>query len=177
MTVLMAFVILAVGYYGVYGFWTKLSDARATFQVSKEKNEKLLQANAAVTAFLNQYNSNLTEAEKANRTLPFGDPDVPILLDYYSKMVTDSGLTLVQLGIEGRNQSEVAKQADHNSIQSVDVKLQASGSYEAFKDYLLRVRRSLRLTDVVSVNVSADEGGTDSRLLKYDLRIKTYYQK
>jgi Tfp pilus assembly protein PilO len=172
--IILAVLILAVGYFGVWGFWSKLGEARAQYEVSEKEFKRLTKAHEDVRAFLSEYNSNLTEAERANKALPVGDADVAVLLDYYSKMVAASGLTMVDMGADT---SYLDAESVPQSIQNVDWNLQVAGSFEAFKDFLVRVRRGLRLTDVLAVDVVSNiNDGAPSLTLEYQIRLRTYYQ-
>src|ERR1700752_2504094 len=91
-SIILVITILAVGYFGVYGFWNSLSEARAAKAVSKAENDRLQKALADIQAFVSDYNGNLNQAVIAEKALPVGDPDVAELLDYYTKLVKDSGM-------------------------------------------------------------------------------------
>jgi Tfp pilus assembly protein PilO len=174
---LVGVMILGAAYFA-YGQWQKLGDTRATFDVSKETNDKLKKAQADADSFLAKYESNRAQASVANRTLPLGNPDVPTLLDNFSRMVADSGLTMIQMNLIKESVNPEIDTATPGSIKSVDVELSVNGTYETFNDFLLRLQRNLRLSDLVSVNISEqeqDSGGTSG--LTFVLKIRTYYQQ
>lgn len=174
---LLIIIILAIGYFGAYGQWQSLSEARAAQEVSKQENVRLKQVQADVNSFLSKYESNKEKVGEANRVLPLGDLDAPILLGNLSKLVSDSGLNLVTINLYEDVLRE--SQPAPNSIQSVDVELQMGGSYEAFKDFLLRLQNSRRLSDIVDLNISKDDQNRtgNGNVLDFSLTLRVYYQK
>jgi Tfp pilus assembly protein PilO len=174
---LVGILILAAGYFA-YGQWQKLGETRAAFDMTKETNDKLKKAQADADAFLAKYESNRAQASIANRTLPLGNPDVPTLLDNFSRMVADSGLIMNQMNLIKESVNAEADTSTPGSIKSVDIDMQVDGSYETFNDFLLRLQRNLRLSDMVSLNVSEreeDSGGNSG--LTFAFKIRTYYQQ
>jgi Tfp pilus assembly protein PilO len=174
---LMVIVILAVAYFGAYSQWQTLGQTRASFDVSKEANDKLKKAQADASSFLNQYENSKDEAQLANRALPMGKPQVPILLDNFSRMVAESGLAMTQINIvEQELSAEVS--AAPNSVKPIDIDAQLSGTYEAFNDLLLRTQRNLRLMDLVSFTISeSQQEGNSGQSFSYTLKFRTYYQQ
>jgi hypothetical protein len=177
-SIILVVVILLVGYFGTYDYYGKMGVARDLKASSEAENARLEKALSDIQAFVNDYNGNLSQSRMAEKALPVGDPDTAELLDYYSRLVTDSGLALIDLSMmEGSSSEESAAQA-RDSIQSIDWEVEASGSFESLKDYLQRVKQGLRLTDVISVSTSmADAVAQDGRLMRYSLKLRTYYQK
>lgn len=174
---LFIIVILAAAYFGAYGQWQKLGETRAAFDVSKETNEKLKKAQADASSFLAQYENSKDEAALANRALPMGKPQVPILLDNFARMVAESGLALTQINIVEEDASaELGKVP--NSIKPVDIDAQMTGTYEAFRDLLLRAQRNLRIMDLLSFNIGeTQQGGDSGQSFSYTLKFRTYYQQ
>jgi Tfp pilus assembly protein PilO len=168
-------VILGLGYFGVYGQWGKLGDARAAFDISKKQNEELKQAREQLTTFLAEYERNKDKAALADRALPKGTPGIPYLLDLYSKVVVESGLNLTSLNIT--DSADDNTDAAPQSIQVLDLDFDVTGTYEAYKEFLLRVQRNLRISDIISMNVTGADGATDTGTLKFTLSLRTYYQK
>jgi|GEM_PF-5158555 len=176
-TIILGLVILLVGYFGVYSYWGEMGEARELKAASQTENDRLKKALADIQAFVSDYNTNLSQATIAEKALPVGDADVAELLDYYSKMVGDSGLAMIDLSMQEDTVAAAGTQAK-DSIQGVDWDIQASGSFEAFKDFLMRARQGLRLTDVLGVSVGqADSESQDGRTLRYNIKLRTYYQK
>jgi Tfp pilus assembly protein PilO len=171
----MGILIMAVAYFGAYSQWTKLGEARSAFDVSKESNAKLKQAEADASAFLAKYENNLQEADLANRALPVGDARIPWLLHNFSQMVAESGLTLKEMNIVDTGSPEV--QPEPHSIQPVDMDVQMTGTYEAFNDYLLRVQRNLRIVDLISMTVGKSQEVANDRAMLFTLKFRTYFQK
>lgn len=168
---------LALGYFGVYDQWNKLGEARVSYDAAKEETESLRQAQADVNRFLDEYNSTRDKAPIANRALPKGDSGVAILLDNFAKLAQESGMTLRQINIENNPDSSEAVVPSPNTLQPVDFDIQVNGSFEAFREFLIKTQTNLRITDILSVNVSEDTGEEGSTGMKYSLRLRSYYQQ
>lgn len=170
---------LVVGYLYTYAQYQELGVANTELAVVEEENAKLKEAQAQVAAFLAQYNRSQSEAQKADRALPMGKPQVPELLGNFDEMARASGLNLSQFNIQestARVTEETAPQP--NSIQPLDFQAELSGTFESFKDLLLRTQNNLRLMDLVGLsldgNSEIDGNGT---ALKFILRFRAYYQE
>jgi Tfp pilus assembly protein PilO len=175
--ILLGILILAVAYFGAYGQWQRLGEARAAFELSQKTNRDLKQAESDASSFLSKYENNLAEAALANRALPLGHPDVPGLLDNFSRMVRESGLTIQDINIfeEGNSTEE---EPTPNSVQTVDLEVQVTGSYEAYNHLLLREQRNLRLFDLVSMTIGeTQQAGDAGRNFSFALRFRAYYQR
>lgn len=173
---ILIILLLLIGYFGVYGQWTSLGEARSAYDVTKTENDRLKKAEADLNAFLSLYNQNQDEAEKANKVLPLGDSDLPNLLDMYSRISAESGLLLRTINFNDAA-FDPQNPPPPQTIQSVNMNIELSGTYEAFKEFLLRVQRNLRLSDIVQINVGIDqESGDSGRTLLFTLIIRTYYQ-
>lgn len=171
-------VILLVGYFGAYSQYTKLSEAKTAFNVSKAANEKLVRAESDAVAFMAKYDTNRSQTQIADKALPLGDADVAILLGNMSTILGESGMNVTQMNV--LDEGEVAVDENPGSIQSVDVDVQVSGSYEAFNNLLLRLQNNMRIMDLISMTVTLDEessGSGTGSALKFTLRFRTYYQK
>lgn len=177
-SILFIIIILAIGYFGTYSQWQKLGEARAGFDVSKQANDKLKKAQADSNAFISKYENNRAEAELANRALPMGHPDIPTILDSFSRLVADSGMGLGQMNIGEKQRGSATEAPVPNSVESLDVDMEVFGTYEAFNDLLLRVQRNLRLIDLVALNIGGgqEETTTQSNNLTFSLKFRTYYQ-
>jgi Tfp pilus assembly protein PilO len=172
-TFAMVLAILAVAYFGVYDQWNKLSESKAAFDTSKATNEKIKKTETQFNAFLEKFESSNSKAEVANRALPLGTPDIPNILDNFSRMVTDSGMRLVNINFSSVVRGENAS-VSPQSIDSIDVDLEIKGTYEAYQEYLISVQRSLRIIDVLSMNMTSVEGQSE---LNFSVKLRTYYQQ
>ncbi|MBX4188040.1 MAG: type 4a pilus biogenesis protein PilO [Candidatus Doudnabacteria bacterium] len=170
-------VILAVGYFGVFGQWTNWNNANAALDVSKNQNEALLQAQEDVKTFLAEFERNKQQAEVAKKVLPIGDSDTAYLLGLYEKLATESGMNLKKF-IFTEQPASVQEEAalQPQTIQPLDFGMELLGSYESFKEFLVKVQRSMRLTDIVRVDVSIDTENVNSNNLIFALTLRTYFQ-
>jgi Tfp pilus assembly protein PilO len=169
---------LAVGYFYTYAQWQNLDSANAELAVVETENEKLKEAQAQVSAFLAQYNRSQTEAQKADRTLPMGKPGVPELLGNFDEMAKASGLVLETFNLIDVNNAPAEGTSAPNAIKPLDFQVELTGTYESFKDLLLRTQNNLRLMDLVSMSLDNNtEVGGNGNSLKFILRFRAYYQE
>jgi Tfp pilus assembly protein PilO len=172
---IMFILILVIGYFGVYVQWNTLGQSRLTLNVTQAENDKLTKAKADVTAFLDNYQAGQGKVAMANKALPKGTADIPSILDSFSRMVGESGLNMTLFNI---NQGTPSLEPKPNTIKTIDLDIGASGTYEAFKAYLDRLQRNLRIVDVVSISVDSESGAvSSSQILKVSLKLRTYYQE
>lgn len=177
--IVLGILILAGGYFGAYSQWQSLGEARAAFELSEQKNAELQKAQTDANAFIAKYENNREQAAKANRALPLGDADVPGILDNFSRMVAESGLNMTQINIVESGGSGDEAPAP-SSIGTADIDVQMNGTYEAFNDLLLRTQRSLRLFDLVAINVGEsqqDAASSAPQNFNFSLKFRTYFQQ
>ena len=166
-------VILAcilIGYFGTWGYYTKFSESSATQRQLKQTNDSLNQQIATTENFLKTYESNKNDAQKLKLTLPVHDTDMSNFIASLGELATASGVSLgsIQIGDTSNRGTTIA-----NTIQPVDIRLVGSGSYPSFKDFMIRLEKHLRITDIGNVTMNAQDGG----VLQFGISVTTYYQK
>lgn len=171
----IVFLIMAcfgLGYFVAYPQYTKYSAAKAQLAILQADNEKLNQDLAAIQSFSDSFKSHQQESATASLALPAKSSDLGNLLASLGDLAKSSGVALSNVNITDTANTASSAVSD-NSIQVVPIALSASGSYPAFKDFMIRLQTHLRLVDVGHVSLKGDEAGQ----VQYQVNIKTYYQK
>lgn len=143
----------------------------------KEKENELIRAQAAIPQ---------DKLERLKTFLPDGVNNVQIILDLNS-LAARSRVTLSNFNIVGspdtaggETPGSVAEPqtatsgfglASEQAIDSLEITVSATGTYEAFRTFLDGIERSLRLLDVVSVSVN----DSDTGIYTYDMTIRLYW--
>lgn len=159
-----------VGYFFTIPAWQKYSIAKNSLAQTQSESVDLTQALGAMKDFIAQFTTHQSDADKVSRALPSQYPDLTNLLGNLSSEAQASGMVLSSFGIQTETDS---KPKLANTIQTIKVDIAASGSYESFRDFLMRLETSLRITDVDHVSVKASEIGQP----QFQMSIRTYYQK
>jgi len=167
------FLIIAcfvVGYFFTTPAWHKYSLTKRILAQTQSDSVGLAQALSTMKDFVAQFTTHQSDADKVSRALPSQVPDLTNLLGNLSSEAEASGLALSSFSIQADTDS---KPKLPNTIQTIKVDIAASGSYESFRDFLMRLEASLRITDIDRVTVKAN----DTSQPQYQMSIRTYYQK
>ncbi|OGE87560.1 MAG: hypothetical protein A3J07_04970 [Candidatus Doudnabacteria bacterium RIFCSPLOWO2_02_FULL_49_13] len=167
--------IVILGCFGVAYFyttpqWTKYSQAKDNLVRKQAEGAQLTQALNAMQVFVGQYETRQTDLAKVNLALPSKNSDLPNLLASLSSLAQASGIVLSNFTILDGNTND--KPAPVHSIQTSRITFSASGSFESFKDFMMRLETDLRLIDADHVTIKAD-----SAEIQYVINLRTYYQK
>lgn len=161
---------LIVGYFITVPFWRKLSTARGELVRAQLDQKNFLAAQADLENFLQKFTTLSDKAEIAAKALP-SEPQAAVLLASIEQLANGSGLALASVNVI--DSAQAAYEPAANSVIAYDVQISGSGSYFSFKDFLNRLERHLRITDLQSLNFKVDEANN----LGFELQIRTYYQK
>jgi Tfp pilus assembly protein PilO len=128
----------------------------------KYQEEKISHLNNLIEK-LNQYQPEL---QKIQAALP-PDPSLPSLFYLLQKKASDSGLTLEEISA-----FSISPFKEKERIKQINFEIKASGSYQAFKDFLLALEKSARLIEIEELSFSAPI--KKETPISYQLKIKTY---
>lgn len=170
---------------GVQARAVKLEEHKAGLEQFLKKSRELETKYAEVKA----------EAESAFLALPPGE-DVLYLIVQFSEMAKANGLLLggigfgalseddIEQGAGGARRSVVAGETGSSGIKdafpSFSASLSLTGSYGAFKNYLISLENAARAVNVGAITLSP--GGLEndqatSGVFDFSLAVKAYYQK
>ena len=162
--VILLFVSLILGMLLILPKYEDLSFLRKKIQEKQAElqfKEEYFQDLGEVAEELKKYQSQLS---KIDSVLP-DDPQLPLLFDYLQKTASQSGLVL-----KGISVVSVAPGRPVTEIKETSLSLVLSGSYSAFKNFLLTLEKSARLIETESISFASVEGGQ----FNFNLRIKVY---
>lgn len=158
---------------------------------TKDKIQSYSAALAAADRF-SQKEAELTQAKtnipaeslaRLNSFLPDGVDNVQLILDL-DALAARSGVTLSNFDIKNQDATTAAGTGGtavpgqlgpgltaNTPVDSLDLTLEATGSYPAFRSFLTGIEQSLRPLDVVNLDVS--ESGTG--VYTYTMTIRIYW--
>ena len=105
---------------------------------------------------------------KISSAIP-GDPSLPDLFNFFQLAASQTGLILIDVRLGGITSSE--KQED--VFKEINVALDMTGSYQAFKDFLSVLEKSSRMIKVENLSVSSPAEDLDESA-SFQIDIKTY---
>ena len=142
----------------------------------------------AKTQEINQeYQPLIEQAQKIPFVLP-KEKDIPYLLIQFDDLAASNGLLLESMSFgqaeqEKENSYQVLEQPKKIlSFPGLSLNIKVSGSYDAFKGYLISLENSVRSMDVHLIKFSGQKQSQESSALaalgifEFDLGITVYYQ-
>jgi Tfp pilus assembly protein PilO len=166
---------LAALYFLFANLWPAYATEQNNLKQAQTENDRLNKALASVQTFINGFKNQDQNVALAQLTLPNKSNDMANFSNVLSQAASASGVSLGNFSVGEIANGERSLQ--DNSIQVTDINISASGGYPSFKDFILRLERSLRLIDVYHASLRAESGQGAASLLNYNLRLRTYYQK
>lgn len=172
LTLALVLACLLAGYFLVFANFNKLSATRSELGRAQKDKTNLDKSLNQMQAFLDEYRSLDKQAQAANAALPTL-PQSPLLLGDVEQLAKLSGMLVSSVNFIESLDADVQK-LPTNSIVPIEVQVSASGSYFSFRDFLNRMEKYIRITDLQLVSVGIED---KSQNYEYELKFKTYYQK
>lgn len=135
-----------------------INEREEIFQEAEQISNKVEELNSGI-------NARKSDIDKIDLLLP-KEKMLPELLSSMESIVSASGMTLTELNI-----SELTAQED---IRKLAGSLKLNGNFLSFMDFLDLLEKNLRLIDVVTVDIAAQEI-EGARTLNYDVRLEANY--
>jgi Tfp pilus assembly protein PilO len=116
---------------------------------------------------------------RLNAFLPDGVDNVQLILDL-NALAARSGITLsnfdiktslVQAPAVGGTQESQTPLESSNPVDSIDLTMTASGTYNSFRTFLAGIETSLRPLDVISLDIQESKTG----VYMYELTVRIYW--
>jgi Tfp pilus assembly protein PilO len=130
------------------------------------------------------YKDNKENIDKIDFIMPLKE-DVPNLLVQVEGLVLEQGLILDKLevtvpaeetaGTVNLAEARFKKEAPVAKYNILNIDLGFIGDYSALKNFLKATEENMRLIDINSISVSPESEA--SGIFRFDLSLKTYYQK
>jgi hypothetical protein len=164
-------VCLAGAYFFTLPNWNNYSVTKSVIAQKQMDQAELKASFDLADNFVKEYNSKLTDAQLANLALPAKDSDLSNLVFVLGDLARSSGLALSNFSMA--DLTPIAGTVPENGIQAQTITLDASGTYESFKDFILRLQNNIRIMDVDQISAKVEDSGQ----VKYQMVLRVYYQK
>lgn len=139
---------------------------------------------AKVSELTKIYKDNKESIDKVDLILPPKE-DIPNLIVQVESLVFEQGLILDKLevsiptedggGTINPEDVRVKKESSATKYKTLTISLGFTGDYSALKNFLKATEENMRLIDIESIGISPESEGMG--IFKFDLSLKTYYQK
>ncbi len=130
----------------------------------EEKEQQLIARRGEISA---------ADTKRVEAFLPDSVDNVQLILDL-NALAQRSGITLSNFDVVmpgAQNESNQIMLESESPVQELELSLSATGSYAAFKSFLLGTELSLRPLDLVSLNISDSATGVYS----YEMTYRIYW--
>lgn len=165
---------------GVQGVLQTRKDIETQKQVLLDNQDFL----ATVKELTQAYENNKENIDKIDLILPTKE-DIPNLLVQVESLVFEQGLILDKLEVTappeetgGTISAEDVRARKENPVtkyETLNISLSFTGDYSALKNFLKAAEENMRLIDIDSISMSQE--AENIGIFKFDLSLKTYYQK
>ncbi len=115
-----------------------------------------------------EYATRATDITRFTSIIP-AKKSAPELVSSIQALATQNGLQLTTITLSGNSNPEA------NTYQRQPVDLGLSGSYLAFKSFLMALERNIRLIDIVSIDASPT--AENSPIIGFQIKGNAYYIK
>lgn len=136
-------------------------------------------------SLLSRYNTfNPEDVDRLHKLLPDHVDNVRLILDL-DTLASQHGFALQNVVVDAPTSAPVGSDQsmvigpNRETYDSLTLKFATSGTYPDFTRFMKAVETSLRLVDVVSLNMDADASDPDTKEPRYrfDITLRTYWLK
>lgn len=160
-----------------------LRDKIKTQEMIFNDSEDTLKRLKELIAFTEKNNEAIN---KFDLILPANE-DKAVLLSNMESLASDTGLVALKITFEENNKSASGQQVaagavpENYDFDSKNIAMSLRGGYFSFKNFLSAMEKNLRVTDIASIDFSADsssqETGAERKPYYYNVKFKTYLYK
>jgi len=112
---------------------------------------------SSIDKTLGEYNSIFQEnVDRINKMVPSGNESMKLIVQI-DDMMRKKGLTLKAIDTKNtasQNSASDSQSKNRKTAESVFLSIDAQGSYESFRSFIEELEKSLRLIDVISVEIN-----------------------
>lgn len=148
----------------------------------QEKEEVILELEKLVQK-TEEWRSELFQEEESIETLDLFLPDekdLPNLIVSLESLSAGNGMILKSISAQGDQRRPSLKSSQDGSSQgsfeSLDLTLEMSGSYSAFKSFLRGLENNIRIMDVESIGFGSDDSADSIGNFSFTVSGTVYYQ-
>lgn len=170
-SIFLLFLVVFGGYFYWWPGYQHFQDLRAALAGKKgqlEQAEEYLLELKTLSNRLAEYEDELAKVDSA---LP-DDPSIPALFNFIQKTSSENGLILKKIGLIKLSPEEISAK---ERIVKIPFSVVVSGSYPAFKNFLLAVYKNARIIKVDSIDFSSSPilEGKETGLFVFNLTLET----
>jgi Tfp pilus assembly protein PilO len=168
-------IILAIAlllYFGVLVQYQEFNTQKQSLKRYSQELDENRTAKDKLGQYLKQYDKLKTESGKVSKALPLKSEDMPQLLNLLQNLTGSAGLVLGDLSFD--NQSETVALRKDNVLYYQTINIAVSGSFAGLENFILNAENSLRVMDILKIDMGHDEGGDTNT---YEIKLRVYYQK
>lgn len=184
---LLVFVILM----GVKPAWSSVSNLRGDLSLRKDEAEKERQVLEKIKSLSGAVDSRQSEVKRLEEAIPSSESK-PELIAIMENLASQNGLGLTAINTElvadepKSRKDRVANMLQGALLKTLRADLKLTGSYEAFKSWLVALENNLRIFDVQSISFSVRENrGSPNQVasskinpvMEYSVSVLTYMIK
>jgi len=148
--------------------YDKIIDQREAITLREELIASRTEVIDTVANLTKEFKIKSTEIERFKSIVPTLKSG-PELVSSIQAMAIQNGLQLTNISLAGA----VSDNTSANPYQEQNISLSLSGSYPAFKSFLMAIERNIRLIDIVSISASPTDG--KSSLINFSIKGLAYY--
>ncbi len=163
------------GYVVFTNYWKEYNASKNSLAEAKANNARLISSLNSVESFLEAYDEQQENVPMVNLALPSKQVDMANFISSIATVAQSSSVVLS--GVQITDPTNNRPVPIENTIAPQTISLSVSGTYLAFKDFLLRVEQHLRIIDVKHVTLGGGSTGQGPQVLQYQLQLQTYYQQ
>lgn len=156
----------------------------AQYDEALSKASELQQLKQSLLSRYNTFDS--TQIDRLQKLLPDHVDNVRLILDIDS-LAGKHGMALQNVVVSQNSSSQGSQSAtgiigaSKQSYDALTIKFTTQGSYDTFRQFLAAVESSLRIVDLVSLNIARGSSGTQGNvavpLYTYNITLRTYWLK
>lgn len=161
--IIITVIFTAVLVAGFVLVWPKYQDFQSVLSKLQQK-EAELNSKTAYYSKIKEIWERLEKYEDVLAKIDSAFPNnysIPVLFNYLQKTTGETGLVLENLTFEG---------VTGDKVKEISIRLEVSGDYSSFKNFLSAIENSARFFKVKSISFSSSKEGKFS----FDLGIATY---
>lgn len=144
----------------------------------KKKSENTLEEWNTYLANINdlsfKYEQSASDLEKLSLAIP-SDSQMPELLIQLGEVVKRNGLIATDIKFTAKGETSQEQLKSPSKIKTIEMNLEAEGTYPNFKKFLNDMEKGARLTDVSSVSFAKGGESEGGDIMKFKMVLNSYY--
>jgi len=172
---------LALIFFLISPLWSSIKILKAELISQDNEISKVEELLTRVQQIRQDYQKLEEEAQKIFSALP-EEENLPRLLVQFDALASNNGLLLESIKFGQVSQEANQPKKIFSNFPSLSVDVALTGSYEAFKGYLVALENNIRSMDAYSIKFGMSKTGEETDILtslgifKFDLGVSVYYQ-